>query len=405
MTAPNLADYLRTWNPPAAKDLRAVRLEDETLRDGIQGPYVRQPSLEEKRELLRHSVAVGIAQAMLGFPASSPEECAHCESLLGLIGLEKWELAPHFLARPLEADLEAIVRLQQSASLAVWADFWVNASPLRMHIEGWSLGRACESIQTAGRYLVREGLPFSVSFEDATRTPADSIAELVRCSLDAGATMIAICDTAGDSTPAGAARLTEFVARCIDGAGSRVPILWHGHNDRGLALANAMAAAEAGAEIISGTFLGVGERAGNTPLEQVVACLHSAGHRGLHPECVPGYCDAVAACLGLIVPDFQPLIGRQAFATGAGTHAAAIVKASAFGPDFADRVFSSVPAAMIDRRQEIVVGPAMGHAGASYKLAELGLEPSVENVERLLRFARAQRACLADADILSLLKP
>ena len=179
-------------------------------------------------------------------------------------------------------------------------------------------------------------------------------------------------------------------------------MLWHGHNDRGLALANALAATEAGAQIISGTLLGVGERAGNTPIEQVVSYLHQAGHSSLKPSGIVAYAQAVARCLELAIPDSQALVGRQTFATAAGTHAAAIVKALTLGEPFADYVFSGVPAASLQRRQTILVGPLMGVSGARHKLQELGLTATEARIQQLLHLARERATCLEDTEIAAL---
>ena len=190
-TAPNIiphmekvGDYLCTWNTPPSEHLASVIIEDETLRDGIQGPFVRRPTLDQKLDMLQHSVSVGTAQAMLGFPASSAREFDDCLALLHNITREKWKLTPHFLGRPLEIDLAPIAALQQAAECPVWAGFWINASPLRMRIENWNLPELHRRIQGAGRFLQREGLPYSVSFEDSTRTPPATLEALIRLCID-----------------------------------------------------------------------------------------------------------------------------------------------------------------------------------------------------------------------------
>src|SRR5262249_14174575 len=137
-----------------------------------------------------------------------------------------------------------------------------------------------EKVELTGSRLRSRGCRFGVSLEDSSRTPAEDLSRVIDVAAGAGAEYLTVCDTAGDATPDGARRLVRFVLDRIAGTGKRMAITWHGHNDRGLGLANALAAAEAGAAVISGTFLGIGERCGNTALEQVIAYLHAHGATG-----------------------------------------------------------------------------------------------------------------------------
>lgn len=395
----NARDYLYTWNPRSPEHIKKVRIEDETLRDGIQGAFVRRPTIEERLELLGWAAAVGVHQSMLGFPGSSQQEYADCRRLVQHIDQQGWGISPHFLGRPIEQDLAPIVEMNDAAKCSVWADFWINVNPLRMRIEGWDLAGMQARTTTAGAYLRQHGVQFSVSVEDATRTHRDTLGEMIRLCVGCGADMIAICDTSGDCRPEGAARVTEFVLKVVGETGANPQILWHGHNDRGLSLANAIAAAEAGVDIISGTFTGVGERAGNTPLEQVAIYLHQCGHTGFNLAAVASYCDAIAKHLRMAISDIHPLIGRQAFSTTAGTHAAAIIKAKTLGDDFADYVFSSVSASLIGRRQDILIGPTSGAASVRYKLMEIGVDASEKNTERVLAIAKKRGICLTTDEI------
>ena len=162
-------DYLCTWNPKPPEHLKTIRIEDETLRDGAQGAFVHQPTIDEKLELLGYTASVGVHQSMLGFPDSSPREAAECRRLVQHIDEQGLELSPYFLGRPIERDLVPIVEMNDTFKCSVWADFWINVSPLRIRIEGWNLAGIKEMAASAGTYLHRQGVHFSVSIENAPR--------------------------------------------------------------------------------------------------------------------------------------------------------------------------------------------------------------------------------------------
>jgi isopropylmalate/homocitrate/citramalate synthase len=281
----------------------------------------------------------------------------------------------------------------------VWADFFIATSALRRHVEGWSAKDVLDRIERTSEALVRGDTPFGISIEDATRTSPGDLEKVVTTATNAGAQVLTICDTVGEATPLGAARLVAFVR---DRAPSSVEVWWHGHDDRGLSLANAIAAAEAGASTISGAFLGLGERTGNTPLEQVVMFLHQVGHRGYRVDVLHAYCEALAHLTETPIRANAPIIGSQAFATRTGTHSAGLLKARALGWDFEDLLFSSVPAAALGRVQEIGIGPGSGTANARHVLRALAIEPSDENIATLLRHAKSSERWFTNGEVAAL---
>ncbi len=364
----DINQYLYTWNPKSSTNLNSVRIEDDSLRDGLQGAFVRKPAIAEKKELLNLSSAVGTQVVMLGFPASSQMEFESCQQLLEHIVLEALPITPRLLARASIQDLEPIVALNRQSPIEVWADFFIGSSPLRRYIENWDSDRMIQMIQTSGHFLREQGTRFGISIEDATRTPPDELRQIIETALSVGAEILTLCDTVGEATPTGTTRLVNFVRTLVANSEQNAEIWWHGHNDRGLSLANAIAAAEASADGISGTFLGLGERTGNTPLEQFILYLHSHGSQQFKLSQLVPYCKRLAKLTSTNIPIHAPLIGKQAFATCTGTHAAAIIKARALGSQFEDLVFSSVPANLLGQRQTLLVGPTSGRANAQFAL-------------------------------------
>ena len=383
-----MTDLLHTWSPSPSPALADVQIEDDTLRDGLQGAFTRRPSTEEKIALLRGSAAIGIRFHMLGFPASSPADFEECRALLAAARGDGLAIVPRFLARARPEDVDPIARLADEAGIEVWADVFIATGPLRRRVEGWAFDEVLARVEETAAHLRRRGCRFGVSLEDASRTPPDDLLRAVDLAIGSGAGYLTVCDTAGETTPQGARRLVRFVLDRI--AGRPVTITWHGHDDRGLALGNAIAAAEEGAHVVSGSFLGIGERSGNTALEQMIAYVHQMGGGRFRVDRLVEHCQRVAAAVRVDIPPNAPLIGRQAFATCTGTHAAAILKARRLGVAYEDLVFSAVPAGMLGRAQELWIGPTSGMALARHVLQEAGLRATDEHARRLLDHAKRQ---------------
>lgn len=390
-------DLLYTWNPSPNPRLAATRIEDD-IRDGIQGAFTRKPTLTEKKELLELSDAVGSYAVLVGFPAISKQEQAECRALVIHAQKKRLKVSLAFLARTLIADLEPIVQLHRDfPDVALRAEMYLGVSPLRRHIEGWNQQAMCNRLRTASAYLADNQTPFGFSLEDATRTPPDDLTQAIDIVLNANVAYITLCDTVGECTPAGATALTQYVATYTQA--NPVQLIWHGHNDKGLSVANAIAAAQAGVAIISGAFLGIGERSGNTPLEQIVVLLAQAGNPSFHQQALLPYCTKLAEYTQIPIAANAPVVGQQSFATTAGTHAAAILKAKAMGKDLEDLVFSGVSAKALGRWQDVLVGPTSGSANARYLLEQLGLTPTAERIQALLDDAKSRDRWLTQNDI------
>ncbi len=184
----------------------------------------------------------------------------------------------------------------------------------------------------------------------------------------------------------------------------KVRIDWHGHQDRGLAVANSLAALRAGAHRVHGCGLGLGERVGNAPLDQVLVNLRLLGWIDRDLSALAEYVQKVALYARVPIPDGYPVVGRDAFRTGTGGHAAAIVKARAKGDDWlADRVYSGVPAGMFGLKQIIEVGPMSGESNVVSWLKDRGVEAEGGRVAAILRAAKLANHVLADAEIRAIL--
>ncbi|MFO7179273.1 MAG: LeuA family protein [Pseudomonadota bacterium] len=388
----NEAPGARSARPPAA-------VLDDTLRDGLQNASVRLPPLDTRLLLVRRAAELGVECVNLGLPAASDLAFEEIAALCRAIRDEKLPLAVACAGRTLARDMEPIVELVERTGLRVEAHCFVGSSPVRLLAEGWSPDelerRSAEAVDVA----VRAGLEAVFVTEDTTRSRPDFLERLFACALDHGASRLCLCDTVGHATPEGATRLVEFTRSIVERSGTRARIDWHGHNDRGLGLATALAAVRAGVDRVHATALGIGERVGNTPLELLVVNLALEG-RWPHPlEALARYVDTVARALGWNIPKNYPVFGENAFRTATGVHAAAIRKAEARDRKLADIVYSSVPSAWFGREQEIAVGPMSGAANVRAWLERHDVPADPELVAHIVRAAKRSDHILSDAEL------
>lgn len=391
------------WNtidvPPAPP---VVMLDDETLRDGLQSPSVRTPTIEQKIEILHLIDALGIDTADIGLPGAGPHVVEDVERLAREIVQQKLRVKANCAARTHLDDIRPIAEIAQRTGLPVECCTFIGSSPIRQHTEGWTLDWLLKATDDAIAFAVKEGLEVMYVTEDTTRAHPDTLRAIYTCAIRAGARRICIADTVGHATPAGAAAVVRFVARVIGETGAEVGIDWHGHRDRDLAVANSLAALEAGATRLHAAALGVGERVGNTPMDLLLVNLVLMGYRTADLLSLEPYCRAVSAATDVPIPDNYPVIGRDAFRTATGVHASAVVKAWRMGDHaLMDAVYSAIPASLVGREQEIEVGPMSGKSNVVYWLEKRGIPSTDPVVDRVFQKAKSSTTVLTEAEILA----
>lgn len=392
-----IGDLLYSWGRIDRRSLSDVRLEED-IRDALQCVRTTAPTIEQRRRLLDLSDQVGVQYAFLGFPAASGQEAVLCVDLAKHAARQSLAIEPVFMARAVPSDVGAILEVQDNAGRAVTADIYIGISALRLAVEGWTLPDTLEKLTNSCKLASSRGLQFRVSLEDSSRATPEHVARAVHAAADLGAKAIILCDTTGDCLPDGAARHTAFVIDELANTGVQIDIGWHGHNDKGLGLANAFAAAYAGADIISGTFLGIGERTGNIPLEQMIFLLSQEGSERYNLLAVMKLCQTLAASVGIDIPACAPIVGADAFSTSTGTHAAAIIKARSLGIEYEDLIYSGVPASSLGRTQRLLIGANSGRKAVHAALLECGLSAEEAKVESLLHYCKQRRTCLQGRD-------
>lgn len=402
---PAESDLIYDWNRAGGAVFPArgrVELDDETLRDGLQSPSVRSPSIDRKLQILHLMESLGMDSADIGLPGAGPHVVSTVTRIAQEIVETGMKIRPNCAARTVAADIVPIIEISAKVGLPIEVACFIGSSPIRQYAEDWDLERMLRLTEDAVSLAVREGLPVMYVTEDTTRAHPDHIRRLYTTAIRAGAKRVCVCDTVGHATPNGVRNLIRFVCDLVNEVNPEVKVDWHGHQDRGLGVTNALWALEAGAHRVHGCALGIGERVGNTPMDQLLVNLQLLGWIDRDLTKLHEYCELVSEATGVRIPDNYPIVGRDAFRTGTGVHAAAIIKARKKGDDWlADRVYSGVPAEMVGRRQTIEVGPMSGISNVQCWLEDHGIEPRPELVEAIFRRAKESDQVLADEEILA----
>jgi 2-isopropylmalate synthase len=398
-----LESLIYDWNKigAPAKPPR-VMLDDETLRDGLQSPSVRTPSIAQKIEILHLIDKLGIDTADIGLPGAGPHVVKDVERLAREIIDAKLRVRANCAARTTIADIKPIVEITQRTGQKIECCTFIGSSPIRQYTEGWTLEFLLKNTEDAIRFAVNEGLDVMYVTEDTTRADPDSLRRLYECAINAGAKRICLADTVGHATPWGTSAVVRFAIQVVKDSRADVEIDWHGHRDRDLAIVNSLAALDAGATRVHAAALGIGERVGNTPMDLLLVNLVVMGFidRDLSP--LMEYCETVSAACGVPIPDNYPVVGKDAFRTATGVHAAAVVKAWKKGDrDLMDAVYSAIPASLVGRQQQIEVGPMSGKSNVVFWLEQHGIPCTDPIVDRVFARAKSSTTVLTEAEILA----
>lgn len=403
-------ELIYDWNEVGAtfdwSAVDRVELDDETLRDGLQNPSVVDPPLDDKVRLLHMMDQLGIHTADIGLPGAGPRAVEAVTVLAQEIVDAGLSIKANCAARTVLADVRPIAEISQKVGIPIEACTFIGSSPIRQYAENWTLDRMLRTSEEAVSFAVSQGLPVMMVTEDTTRANPDVLKALYGKAIEWGARRLCIADTVGHATPDGTRALVRFVIdEIVKPSGEAVEVDWHGHRDRGLGLANAFAAIEAGATRIHGTALGIGERCGNTEMDLLLVNLQLQGVHDADLTVLPDYCQLAAEACQVPLVHSYPVVGHDAFRTGTGVHAAAIIKAEEKGDAWlADRIYSAIPASMVGRKQLIEIGPMSGLSNVKYWLREHGYDADDEELSgRIFRAAKKADHTLTQGELEALI--
>ncbi len=403
----SLAELVYDWNtidPLLVPPNRHISFDDETLRDGLQSPSVSEPAVARKIELLHLMDALGIDTADIGLPGAGGTHAAGVELMAREIAEKKLKIRPNCAARTHRNDILPIVEISQRAGIAIEACTFIGSSAIRFFAEDWTLEKLLQLTEEAVTFAVSEGLPVMYVTEDTTRANPETLRALYTTAIRCGAKAVCVCDTVGHSTPDGARAVVRFVKNIIEEQGGNIRLDWHGHQDRGLGVINSIAAIQGGADQVHGSALGIGERVGNTPMDQLLVNLKLMGWIENDLSRLGEYCALTSEACDWPIPLNYPVFGRDAFRTATGVHAAAVIKSYRKGDtELADLVYSGVPAGQFGLEQVVEVGPMSGKSNVIYWLEKRGLDANEETVNRIYERAKQATAVLSDDEIKQLI--
>ena len=398
----NIIDY--DYSRDASNHPHDVWFDDETLRDGLQSPSAVNPTIEQKIELISFMEKIGIQKADLGLPGAGPFHLEHIDAMLKHIKDNDFQLRPGAAVRTLMSDIEPLVDLQVKHEMQIQASAFLGTSPIRQYTEGWTMEKLLSTMEKAVSYAIDNDVPVMFVTEDTTRSKPADIKMIYQRAMELGVRRICVCDTCGHVTPHGVKKLLSFIdEEVIKDSGMLrrdIEVNWHGHQDRGLGVANNLAAFESGVDVIHGTALGVGERAGNAPLDQTMVNLSLMGVIDNDLSLLSEYVKKANEYIKVPLPRNYPVFGADAFETGTGVHASAVIKALRKGDTWlADRVYSGVPAGDFGLEQKIRIGHMSGRSNIVWWLEQRGIEVNEGLVAHLFEIAKRQPRNMEDEEI------
>ena len=394
------------WRRVQKRDFqRRVEVEDDTLRDGFQAISVTKPTSLQIDRLVELTDTIGIEHVVVGFPGASSEELEQSINILSTIKRLNLKFRPWVLTRFSTKDIVTYYKLRdQFPDIELGVALFKATSSIRNQIEGWSLNSFIDEGCSLLDELCHSQAIISLNLEDATRTAKHDLEKILLATSQFQIYSLALCDSVGELLPNEVEEFVKFVVSERNKLMAHTKLLWHGHNDQGVAHASSIAAIQAGADIVSGTFLGVGERAGNSPIEQLLTYLNVYHSQDYDLKSVISYCREFSQYAKLDISHWAPIIGRDAFSTQTGTHISAICKSISSHAHLHERVYNSLCPSDLGRNQSIRIGPYAGKSAIRHVTQSMGYSISDRDTEDLLSYVRQKNYVLHQSDILAWLK-
>lgn len=389
---------------PSERKPEKLALVDETLRDGLQCPSIKEPSLDDKIKLIHLMNDLGIDSADIGLPGAG--ESAREQILLLAEEMNSLNIKPNVACRTIVADIEPVVEMSHKIGKAIEVCAFIGSSPIRAYAEDWELSRMETFVKDSIRFAKKHELPVMFVTEDTVRSTPEILKRLNGVAINEGADRLCICDTVGGVTPTAVKNIFEWYKSFLAERGAEgIELDWHGHRDRGLGLINTLTALSSGASRAHACAQGIGERAGNTEMDLLLVNLKLLGWIDRDLKKLGEYVQCASKATGRKIRKEYPVFGEDAFETATGVHAAAVIKAIKKGDkSIADLVYSGVPAGEFGLEQTISIGPMSGKSNVVWFLENLGHDATEERVQAVLNVAKKSKAILSKEEVLKAAK-
>jgi homocitrate synthase NifV len=339
-----------------------ILINDTTLRDGEQAPYVAF-SLKEKLEIAKLLVQAGANELEIGIPAMGIKEREAIKEILALdLGVRQmgW-------CRATTADAEYALECGLKA-----VDLSIPTSDILMGVKNLSKDKIFKNLESSVLTVKKEGLFVCIGAEDASRSDEPFLKELISFVSLLGADRFRFCDTVGILTPTKTYKIVSSLSEC------GMPLEMHTHNDFGMASANAIAGVEAGAISVNTTTLGIGERAGNASFEQIIMSLifQLGQKREMNSIAVRALTAKVAKASGISIAVNAPVIGKRLFAHESGIHASGVLKNSESYEPFSPKT--------VGGKRAYPIGKHTGRDSIRHRLESVGVDAKKEDLGAVL---------------------
>ena len=380
MFAINMEDAKKELNIPDK-----INIFDTTLRDGEQSPGVAL-TVDEKIRIAQKLDELGVDTIEVGFPAVSEGEMESAKSI-GDLGLNAKISS---LARVIEKDIDAVIDCDLD-----YVHLFIGTSPLHRDYKlKKSKGEIINQAVKAVEYAKDHGLTVEFSAEDATRTEMNYLIEFYKSIENAGANIINVPDTVGILTPATTRPLIRTLRKKLN-----IPISVHFHNDFGLAVANSIIGVEEGASQVHCTINSIGERAGNTCLEELVVGLKIAygANIGVDTTKLFNTSNFIGSITNIKLPPQKPIVGENVFTHESGIHVDGILKNVA--------TYEPIPPEIVGHHRRIALGKHTGRASIKSKLESFNLDVTnkqFENIYNQVKLIGDKGICITDEDLKSI---
>lgn len=400
------SNLLYDWNNHDIQNRvsKKIEINDETLRDGLQAVSFSSFSLEQMYQFIEDANKLQITTINLGMPGAGDLSFNRVRMLAKYISERKLNIKMNVACLAKIEDVQLVEKIMDEIGQQIEICIFIGASSIRRFVEDWTLNDVISKLEPAVKRAVKTKSPVMLVTEDTSRTSPEDLELIYKSFANNGINRICVCDTVGYNTTYGVSQLIKFVKNTIEKTGCNIKIDYHGHNDRGLALSNALTAIDCGVDRIHATALGIGERCGNCSMEQLLINMKLNGYYNGDLLLLNDYISLISKANKIEIPETYPGFGKNAFRTQSGIHSAAIIKAKKKGLyDIANTIYSSVPAELIGRVQEIELGPMSGKSNVCYILDKYNIEKTDKNISFLLEKAKSSNHVFSSQEIESII--